>query len=107
MDELQAQIKRGYYQERGGYDLGLAHKALNTITNIKDYLKSLDDMLARQTNAGAVKNGIKINANAHIGSGLAGGMLNSTDEEGNFSPEGCARGFFVWACGLKSRKHSI
>ena len=101
MDELQAQIKRGYYQEVGGYDLGLAHKALDKITNIKDSLKILDDMLTRQANADVVKNGIKINANAHIGSGLAGGMLNSPDENGKFDIENFAKGFIYGLTGSK------
>ena len=101
MDELQAQIKRGYYQEVGEYDLGLAHKALDKITNIKDSLKILDDELARKANTGAVKNGIKINANAHIGSGLAGGILNSPDENGKFDIENFAKGFIYGLTGSK------
>lgn len=101
MDELQAQIKHGYYQERGEYDLGLAHKALDKITNIKDSLKILDDELARKANTGAVKNGIKINANTHIGSGLAGGILNSPDENGKFDIENFAKGFIYGLTGSK------
>ena len=41
-------------------------------------------------------------SNPHLGSGLAGGTLNSVDEDGNFSPERFASGFLVGLLGGKA-----
>ena len=43
-----------------------------------------------------------INSNAHLGSGLMGGTLNSVDEDGNFSPERFATGFLIGLAGSKA-----
>ncbi|MGG7047970.1 MULTISPECIES: LPD23 domain-containing protein, partial [unclassified Campylobacter] len=43
----------------------------------------------------------KILANAHIGSGLISGVLNSKDENGEFNPENFVKGFLYGAFGSK------
>ncbi|WP_314991717.1 LPD23 domain-containing protein, partial [uncultured Campylobacter sp.] len=42
------------------------------------------------------------NSNAHLGSGLVAGTLNSVDEDGNFSPERFAAGFLAGLAGGKA-----
>ena len=46
--------------------------------------------------------GLTANSNAHLGSGLVAGTLNSVDEEGNFSPERFAAGFLTGLVGSKA-----
>jgi len=41
-------------------------------------------------------------SNAHLGSGMVAGTLNSVDEDGNFSPERFAAGFLVGLAGGKA-----
>ena len=41
-------------------------------------------------------------SNAHLGSGLVAGTLNSVDEDGNFSPERFAAGFLAGLAGSKA-----
>lgn len=47
------------------------------------------------------KGGRNINANPHIASGLLGGTVNGTDENGNVSPEEFAKGFIYALFGSK------
>ena len=46
--------------------------------------------------------GLTANSNAHLGSGLVAGTLNSQDEDGNFSPERFAAGFLAGLAGGKA-----
>jgi len=52
--------------------------------------------------SGASIGGLTANSNAHLGSGLVAGTLNSVDEEGNFSPERFAAGFLTGLVGSKA-----
>ena len=52
--------------------------------------------------SGASIGGLTANSNAHLGSGLVAGTLNSVDEEGNFSPERFAAGFLAGLLGGKA-----
>ena len=52
--------------------------------------------------SGASIGGLTANSNAHLGSGLVAGTLNSVDEEGNFSPERFAVGFLAGFAGSKA-----
>ena len=52
--------------------------------------------------SGASIGGLTANSNAHLGSGLVMGTLNSVDEEGNFSPERFAAGFLAGFAGSKA-----
>ena len=52
--------------------------------------------------SGASIGGITANSNAHLGSGLVAGTLNSVDEDGNFSPERFAAGFLAGLVGSKA-----
>ena len=52
--------------------------------------------------SGASISGLTANSNAHLGSGLVAGTLNSVDEEGNFSPERFAAGFLAGLVGGKA-----
>ena len=52
--------------------------------------------------SGASIGGLTANSNAHLGSGLVAGTLNSVDEEGNFSPERFAAGFLAGLVGSKA-----
>jgi len=52
--------------------------------------------------SGASIGGLTANSNAHLGSGLVAGTLNSVDEEGNFSPERFAAGFLAGLVGIKA-----
>lgn len=45
---------------------------------------------------------LRANSNAHLGSGLVAGTLNSVDEDGNFSPERFAAGFLAGLAGSKA-----
>ena len=46
--------------------------------------------------------GLTANSNAHLGSGMVAGTLNSVDEDGNFSPERFAAGFLTGLVGSKA-----
>ena len=52
--------------------------------------------------SGASIGGLTANSNAHLGSGMVAGALNSVDEDGNFSPERFAAGFLAGLVGSKA-----
>ena len=52
--------------------------------------------------SGASIGGLTANSNAHLGSGMVAGTLNSIDEDGNFSPERFAAGFLAGLVGSKA-----
>jgi hypothetical protein len=52
--------------------------------------------------SGASIGGLTANSNAHLGSGMVAGTLNSVDEDGNFSPERFAAGFLAGLVGSKA-----
>ena len=69
-----------------------AHKELNEILNNKTIPATREQNLKFHA----------ANSNAHLGSGLVAGTLNSVDEDGNFSPERFAAGFLTGLVGSKA-----
>ena len=66
-----------------------------------DAAATIEQVVEKQ-GSGASIGGLTANSNAHLGSGLVAGTLNSVDEEGNFSPERFAAGFLAGLVGGKA-----
>lgn len=67
--------------------------------------KELNEILKNKTIPATREQNLKFhaaNSNAHLGSGLVAGTLNSQDEDGNFSPERFAAGFLAGLIGGKA-----
>ena len=61
-----------------------------------------EQVVEKQGSGAIVGSGLTANSNAHLGSGLVAGTLNSIDEDGNFSPERFAAGFLTGLAGSKA-----
>ena len=59
-------------------------------------------VVEKQGSSTSIGGGLTANSNAHLGSGLVAGTLNSVDEDGNFSPERFAAGFLTGLAGSKA-----
>ena len=59
-------------------------------------------MVEEQGSGASVGSGLRVNSNAHLGSGLVTGTLNSIDEDGNFNPDRFAAGFLAGLAGSKA-----
>ena len=59
-------------------------------------------VVEKQGSGASIGGGLTANSNAHLGSGLVAGTLNSVDEEGNFNPERFAAGFLAGLVGSKA-----
>ena len=59
-------------------------------------------MVEEQGSGASVGGGLRVNSNAHLGSGLVTGTLNSIDEDGNFNPDRFAAGFLAGLAGSKA-----
>ena len=59
-------------------------------------------VVEKQGSSASIGGGLTANSNAHLGSGLVAGTLNSIDEDGNFSPERFATGFLAGLVGGKA-----
>ena len=59
-------------------------------------------VVEKQGSSASVGGGLTANSNAHLGSGMVAGTLNSVDEDGNFSPERFAAGFLAGLVGGKA-----
>ena len=67
--------------------------------------KELNEILKNKTIPATREQNLKFhaaNSNAHLGSGMVAGTLNSVDEDGNFSPERFAAGFLAGLVGSKA-----
>ena len=73
---------------------------------LRDSVSSVGDNASRvggrQASSTSIGGGLAANSNAHLGSGLVAGSLNSIDEDGNFSPERFAAGFLTGLAGSKA-----
>ena len=61
-----------------------------------------EQMVEKQGSGANIGGRLAANSNAHLGSGLVAGSLNSIDEDGNFSPERFAAGFLAGLVGGKA-----
>ena len=61
-----------------------------------------EQVVEKQGSSASIGGGLTANSNAHLGSGLVAGTLNSIDEDGNFSPERFAAGFLAGLLGGKA-----
>jgi len=61
-----------------------------------------EQVVEKQGSGANIGGGLAANSNAHLGSGLVAGALNSVDEDGNFSPEKFAAGFLAGLAGGKA-----
>ena len=61
-----------------------------------------EQVVEKQGSGASIGGGLTANSNAHLGSGLVAGSLNSIDEDGNFSPERFAAGFLAGLAGSKA-----
>lgn len=61
-----------------------------------------EQMVEKQGSGANIGGGLAANSNAHLGSGLVAGSLNSIDEDGNFSPARFAAGFLAGLAGSKA-----
>ena len=86
-DKLKGRLEKLEHKDTAGI--------LNEYMSNGNNINKLDEMITQ------AEKGIKINANAHIGSGLAGGILNSPDENGKFDIENFAKGFIYGLTGSK------
>lgn len=59
-------------------------------------------VVEKQGSGASIGGGLTANSNAHLGSGLVAGTLNSIDEDGNFNPERFAAGFLAGLVGSKA-----
>ena len=66
-----------------------------------------EQVVEKQGSGAIVGSGLTANSNAHLGSGLVAGTLNSIDEDGNFSPERFAAGFLTGLAGSKAAAASL
>ena len=67
-----------------------------------DAAASGEQVVEKQGSGASIGGGVAANSNAHLGSGLVAGTLNSVDEDGNFSPERFAAGFLAGLVGGKA-----
>ena len=67
-----------------------------------DAAASGEQVVEKQRGGASIGGGLTANSNAHLGSGMVAGTLNSVDEEGNFSPERFAAGFLAGLAGSKA-----
>ena len=61
-----------------------------------------EQVVEKQGSSASIGGGLTANSNAHLGSGMVAGTLNSVDEDGNFSPERFAAGFLTGLAGSKA-----
>lgn len=66
-----------------------------------DAAPATKQVVEKQASGASIGGGVAANSNAHLGSGLVAGTLNSIDEDGNFSPERFAAGFLAGLAGGK------
>ena len=59
-------------------------------------------VVEKQGSGASIGGGVAANSNAHLGSGMVAGTLNSVDEDGNFSPKRFAAGFLAGLVGGKA-----
>ena len=59
-------------------------------------------VVEKQGSGASIGGEVAANSNAHLGSGLVAGTLNSIDEDGNFNPERFAAGFLAGLVGSKA-----
>nr|DAN07464.1 MAG TPA: hypothetical protein [Caudoviricetes sp.] len=74
--------------------LGYEYKKASEYADMEDFEREFGSLYNP-------KGGRTINANPHIASGLLGGTVNGTDENGNVSPEEFAKGFIYALFGSK------
>ena len=67
-----------------------------------DAAASIEQVVEKQGSGASIGGGLSANSNAHLGSGLVAGTLNSQDEDGNFSPKRFAAGFLAGLAGGKA-----
>ena len=67
-----------------------------------DAAAATKQVVEKQGSGASIGGGVAANSNAHLGSGLVAGTLNSIDEDGNFSPERFAAGFLAGLVGGKA-----
>ncbi|WP_297937210.1 LPD23 domain-containing protein [uncultured Campylobacter sp.] len=67
-----------------------------------DAAAATKQVVEKQGSGASIGGGLTANSNAHLGSGLVAGTLNSIDEDGNFSPERFAAGFLAGLAGGKA-----
>lgn len=67
-----------------------------------DATAAIKQMVEEQGGGANIGGGLAANSNAHLGSGLVAGTLNSIDEDGNFNPNGFAAGFLAGLAGSKA-----
>ena len=67
-----------------------------------DAAATTKQVVEKQGSGASIGGGLTANSNAHLGSGLVAGTLNSVDEDGNFSPERFAAGFLAGLVGGKA-----
>jgi len=64
-----------------------------------DAAAATKQVVEKQGSGANIGGRLAANSNAHLGSGLVAGSLNSIDEDGNFSPERFAAGFLAGLAG--------
>ena len=67
-----------------------------------DAAAATKQVVEKQGSGASIGGRLTANSNAHLGSGLVAGTLNSIDEDGNFSPERFAAGFLAGLVGSKA-----
>ena len=67
-----------------------------------DATAAIKQMVEEQGSGNNIGGRLAANSNAHLGSGLVAGTLNSIDEDGNFNPNGFAAGFLAGLAGSKA-----
>ena len=67
-----------------------------------DAAAATKQVVEKQGSGANIGGGLAANSNAHLGSGMVAGTLNSVDEDGNFSPEKFAAGFLAGLVGSKA-----
>ena len=67
-----------------------------------DAAAATKQVVEKQGSGASIGGGVAANSNAHLGSGLVAGTLNSVDKDGNFSPERFAAGFLAGLVGSKA-----
>lgn len=67
-----------------------------------DAAAATKQVVEKQGSGASIGGEVAANSNAHLGSGLVAGTLNSIDEDGNFNPERFAAGFLAGLVGSKA-----
>ena len=102
LNKLKSDLDSAQYQ---GYDYKLKDEEFRQNFKYLDWQskpKGMSDKEFANAKHGLSKDDeILLFSNPHLGSGIVGGVLNSTDEEGNFSPENFAKGFLYGMLGSK------